>query len=98
MGQWGSSRISVSHWSNARPEPKTPPPFFPGTARNVLERSIERYKAQGTWASDPLIREDGFTAMHNILIDGGVVKGRHSYNRLVRPEFAVEAMKESSRD
>ena len=69
-------------------------PFFPGTARNVLERSIEQYKTQETWASDPLIRENGFAAMRSILIDGGVVTGRHAYDRLVRPEFALEAMKE----
>ncbi len=66
--------------------------FFPGVAHTVLERSIERYAAQETWALDPLIREDGFVAMRDVLVEGGVVRGRHTYERLVRPELALEAM------
>ncbi len=66
--------------------------FFPGVAHTVLERSIERYAAQKTWALDPLIRENGFVAMRDVLVDGGVVRGRHPYERLVRPALALEAM------
>ena len=68
-------------------------PFFPGTSEVVLEHSIQRYKSQDTWAQDPLIGEDGFAALRDVLIDGGLVRGRHPYERLVRPEFAAEAMK-----
>ena len=67
-------------------------PFFPGMSKSVLERGIHRYKAQHTWATDPLIGEDGFNSMRALLIDGGLVRGRHSYERLVRPEFAFKAM------
>ena len=66
--------------------------FFPGVAHTVLERSIERYAAQKTWALDPLIRENGFVAMRDVLVDGGVVRGRHAYERLVRPALALDAM------
>ena len=66
--------------------------FFPGVAHTVLERSIERYAAQETWALDPLIREDAFVAMRDVLVEGGLVRGRHTYERLVRPELALEAM------
>ena len=68
-------------------------PFFPAVGGETLERSIQRYKSQQTWAEDPLIGEDGFTAIRDILIDGGLVKNTHAYNRVVRPEFALEAMK-----
>ena len=37
--------------------------FFPTVSRETLQRSIQRYKAQQTWAEDPLIGEDGFTAI-----------------------------------
>ena len=67
-------------------------PFFPGTARAVLEHSVQRYKQQLTWAEDPCIGEGGFTAMRDVLIDGGLVRGRYPYDRLVRPEFASAAM------
>ena len=66
--------------------------FFPEIDIPVLERSIRRYKDQHTWAEDPLIREDGFLAIRDVLLDGGLVKGRWPYDRVVRPEFALSAV------
>ena len=68
-------------------------PFFPETDQVVVEQSIQRYREQSTWAEDPLIGEDGYLAMRDVVIEGGLVKGRHPYSRLVRPEFAFSAMK-----
>lgn len=67
-------------------------PFFSDTSMPVLEASIRRYKTQGTWAVTPLIGEDGYDNMRDILIEGGVVKGSYPYDRLVRPEFAAKVM------
>lgn len=67
-------------------------PFFPDVSKAALEQGIQRYKDQQTWATDPLIGEDGFDAMRDVLIEGGLVKGRHTYERLVRPEFARKAI------
>ena len=67
-------------------------PFFSDTSMPVLEASIQRYKTQGTWAVTPLIGEDGYDNMRDILIEGGVVKGSYPYDRLVRPDFANKAM------
>ena len=67
-------------------------PFFADRPLPQLERAIQVYKRQETWAEDPLIREEGFTAMRDLLIDGGLVERRHEYDRLVRPGFAQRAM------
>ena len=69
-------------------------PFFPETSRAVLEEAIRAYKEGQTWADDPLVGEDGFAAMRDLLIDGGLVQGRHEYDRIVRPEFALRAIEE----
>ena len=89
-GFYGAQRWLASNETAA--VVKTVAPFFPGTEPAVLERSIDRYKQQQTWATDPLIGEDGYTVLRDTLIDGGLVKGRHPYDRLVRPEIALEAI------
>ncbi len=71
-------------------------PFFADRPRPQLERAIETYKRQETWAEGPLIREEGFIAMRDLLIDGGLVKRHHRYDRLVRSDFALRAMREVS--
>jgi NitT/TauT family transport system substrate-binding protein len=67
-------------------------PFFPDVSQKLLETGITQYKMQETWPQDALIGEDGYDSMRDILIDGGLVKGSHPYDRLVRPEFAKNAM------
>ena len=66
--------------------------FLPGIEESVLVRGVEAYKSQHTWSETPQIDRDGYSAMADVLIDGGVVKGRYPYERLVRPEFADRAM------
>ena len=67
-------------------------PFFSGISDTALEASIARYKSIGIWPDAPNIGIDGYNAMHQTLIDGGLVKGKHPYDRLVRPEFAERAI------
>lgn len=69
-------------------------PFFPGISDSVLQASIARYKALEIWPESPDIGIDGYDAMRQVLIDGGLVKAHHPYERLVRPEFAQQAMSE----
>ena len=58
----------------------------------MLVKGIETYKSQHTWSETPEIDRNGYSAMADVLIDGGVVKGRYPYERLVRSEFADQAM------
>ena len=66
--------------------------FFPNNSTGVLGRAIRQYKGQQTWPKNALIGEDGYTAMRDILIEGSLVDGRYPYQRLVRPEFARNAL------
>ena len=69
-------------------------PFFAGVPDSVLQASVARYKALEIWPETPDIGVDGYDAMRQVLIDGGLVKAQHSYERLVRAEFAAQAMSE----
>ena len=67
-------------------------PFFGGVPESVLQAGIAQYMRLGIWATDPAIGVDGYDAMRQVLIDGGLVRGAYPYERLVRPEFAASAM------
>ena len=45
--------------------------YFPGLDRGVLTRALARYKAQGVWARDPRLPEEGFERLRRALVGSG---------------------------
>ena len=70
-------------------------PFFAGLDSQLLLDCVRQYRANQTWPESAAITESSFNGMRDILIDGGMVKGRHEYDRLVRPEFAAASAERS---
>jgi NitT/TauT family transport system substrate-binding protein len=60
----------------------------------VLLPGVERYLAQDTWAKDPLIRREGYQHLHDILRDGGLIKGNFPYEDQITTTFADAVMAE----
>jgi NitT/TauT family transport system substrate-binding protein len=48
--------------------------YFPALDRGVLARALARYKAQGVWAEDPLLSEEGFARLRRALLGSGFLK------------------------
>jgi NitT/TauT family transport system substrate-binding protein len=69
-------------------------PAFPDIDALLRERLIARYRAQDTWARDPLLRRAGYDYLEQILLDGGFIRRRHRYEDLVDVRFALQAMEE----
>ena len=67
-------------------------PFFPGVTKEIIVRSVARYKDQETWPPDPHLEEPEFEGLQDILVAAGMVKQRQAYARVVRPEFARAAL------
>ena len=67
-------------------------PFFPDLPQDSLRDFIHQYRVNETWPTASIITRQSFDSMRDILIDGGLVKARHDYDRLVRPEFANASM------
>ena len=78
--------------SDASAVADTVAPFFPEVAPSAVLGAIERYKQQGIWATDPLLREDGYNTLQDILIEAGLARSRQPYERIVRTDFAEKAM------
>ena len=70
--------------------------FFSGMDKSVILRAVARYKEQDTWARDPLLREDGYNALQDVLMNAGLITTRQSYERIVRTDFAKRAMGQKS--
>ncbi len=72
-------------------------PFFADLDAQLLLDFVSQYRANRTWPESAAITESSFNGMRDILIDGGMVQGRHEYDRLVRPEFAAASAERYSR-
>ena len=70
-------------------------PFFAELETELLLDCVSQYRSNQTWPESAAITESSFNGMRDILIDGGMVEGRHEYDRLVRPEFAAESSERS---
>jgi NitT/TauT family transport system substrate-binding protein len=69
-------------------------PDFRDIDRGLLERAIERFKKQDTWARDPVLRRPGFDYLQEILQTGGFIKKTHRYEDLVDTGIAERAVRE----
>ncbi len=71
-------------------------PGFPDIEPAILERAVERFARQGTWARDPILRRPGFDYLQQILQTGGFIRKTHRYEDLVDTSIAERAVRELS--
>ncbi|GAB7388692.1 ABC transporter substrate-binding protein [Bacillaceae bacterium] len=67
-------------------------PYFQEIDRATLVRVLERYKAQGSWATDPILDEEEFRNLENVMEYAGELKQKVPYESIVNTEFAKKAM------
>ena len=67
-------------------------PFFPDVPKELIVRSVARYKQQDTWPSTPDMNEPEVQSLQDILMAAGLVKERQPYSKVVRPEFLQAAL------
>jgi NitT/TauT family transport system substrate-binding protein len=66
--------------------------YFPDLDRSVLEGSLARYKAQGVWATNPTLPEDGFMCLQRALLSSGFLSRPVPYADCVDNIFADAAL------
>ena len=64
---------------------------FPEYSRDVLAESVRRCQTAGVWAAGPRIGRQGYDRMRDALIAGGLGRGCHPCESIVRPQFAERA-------
>lgn len=67
-------------------------PFFEDVEHDVLTTSIERYKNQQSFATDPILREDEWNHLQDIMEEAGELPGVAPYEDLVNTTIAEDIM------
>ena len=67
-------------------------PYFEESDLETLTKIIDRYKAQDTWNSTPLISVDGFTLVQDIMERGGELKKRVPFEEFVITSYAKKVI------
>ena len=73
-------------------------PAFPDVPSAIRQAAVGRYLAQGTWATDPILRAPGYEYLQQILLDGGFITRRHRYEDLIDTTVATAVVRASAGD
>lgn len=66
-------------------------PYFKDTEADIIETVVERYKSQGSFAKDPILDEDEWNNLQDIMDEAGELPQRIDYKTLVNTSFAEKA-------
>lgn len=73
---------------------KTLQPFFDDVELDIIITVLQRYKDQESFAQDPIIDENEWNHLQDIMDDAGELPERISYEDFVNTEFAQKVMDE----
>lgn len=68
-------------------------PYFEDTNIETMETVINRYKEQGSFATDPILDEEEWNNLQNIMDEADELPSRISHDELVNTDFAEEVIK-----
>ena len=68
-------------------------PYFENTSKELIAQVVERYRSQGSFAKDPIISEQAWLNLHDVMREAGQLPAEVPYEELVTVEFAEKVMK-----
>ena len=69
--------------------------FFPNTDTEMLKNSIQRYKDIDAWSDTPVLTEDAFNRLQEVIKEAGELEKNADYTKVVNNKYAKEAIKNS---
>lgn len=66
--------------------------FFPTTSLDMLESSIQRYKDIDAWNSTPVLTEEAFNKLQDVMEEAGELTERADYSKVVNNKYAEKAV------
>lgn len=68
--------------------------YFENVDRDIIISSIDRYKQQGSYATDPIVDEAEWNNLLDVIMTAGELKERTEHHEIVDTTFAEKATKE----
>jgi NitT/TauT family transport system substrate-binding protein len=70
--------------------------FFPGSDVELMATVVDRYRAQGSFAKDLTLKEEGLSRLMDIIqsYKADLIPSRPPYDKIVNTKFAEEAVKQ----
>ncbi|MDW4527766.1 ABC transporter substrate-binding protein [Rossellomorea marisflavi] len=69
-------------------------PYFEDTDPGIMETVVDRYKSQGSYATDPILDQEEWENLQNIMDEAGELPERIDHDTLVNTSIAEKASKE----
>ena len=67
-------------------------PYFPDTDLDIMTTVVERYKNQGSFATDPILDEEEWNNLQNIMKEAGELPQEVAHKTLVNTEIAEKVI------
>ena len=67
--------------------------FFPDTSIELLETAIQSYKDIDAWNDTPILQEEAFNRLQEVMTMAGELEIQAPYNEIVNNKYAEEAIK-----
>ncbi len=66
--------------------------FFPDTDLDMLEKAIQSYKDIDAWNETPVLKEESFNRLQDVMIEAGELKEKVPYDKIVNNSYAEKAI------
>ena len=67
--------------------------FFPDTDLDILEKAIQSYKDIDAWCETPILKEESFNRLQEVMMEAGELKDKVPYREIVNNSYAENAIK-----
>lgn len=67
--------------------------FFPDTTIESLETSVQKYKDIDAWKENPILKEEAFNKLQEIMTEAGELSQKAPYDKVVNNSFAEKVTK-----
>ncbi|MFB5195333.1 ABC transporter substrate-binding protein [Neobacillus sp. KR4-4] len=101
LQKWSNAVYKATLWLNehsAEEAAAALEPYFEGTSKELIQKSVERYAKQNSWAKNPVLDQAQLDKLQDTLVESGVLPSDQQvkHGDIVETTFAEKAVQEGN--